>query len=164
MALKSGRYEVNVEMGFRMNETSDPGYVVCFGNLSGSIISASGEGMDHEEGKNLVHVATSASGLKPCGLLLTKVVNVDTTRYHLNFYKEEVNVTQKVSVLRKGWIVTNAISGTPAAGDKAYLTSSGQVTPTLSTTGGLVATPLVGQFLSKKDEDGYAKVEIELPN
>jgi hypothetical protein len=56
------------------------------------------------------------------------------------------------------------VDGSPSAGDPAYLTAAGEVTKTVSATGGVVATPPVGRFMSTKDEDGYAKVEINLPS
>lgn len=73
----------------------------------------------------------------------------------------------KVTVLRKGWVVTDSISGTPTVGQVAYLN--------VGATGGLISggdnadflgsgigSLAVGRFLSVKDEDGYAKVEINL--
>lgn len=161
MALKPGRFELVTDPSYFMNEVASQGVFVVFGNMSGSITGPSGEGLD--DTKSLVNLASSPSGLVPAGCLLTEVVNIDTTKFHTNFHKEQVNITNKVTVLRKGWVVTDKVSGTPKLGDKAYLTTSGSVTPTVSSTGGTVATPLVGQFLGAKDEDGYVKVEVNLP-
>jgi hypothetical protein len=62
-------------------------------------------------------------------------------------------------------VTTDALaSGTsPAAGGVAYLTSNGEVTPTVSSTGGLVATPKVGVFAGAKDENGYVTIDVNLP-
>ena len=63
----------------------------------------------------------------------------------------------KVTVLRNGQVTTNNIDGDPAAGQVAYVHSGGNISATQET--GAVA---VGQFLSAKDSDGYAKVSINV--
>ena len=102
----------------------------------------------------------------PVGILLNDVVNKDLTRTHLNQHKDEVQLGGKVTVLRKGYVVTNSIEGTPAAGDIAYVHNNGNISngasiavATLVGSGNLA----IGRFLSSKDEDGYAKVEVNLP-
>jgi hypothetical protein len=92
-------------------------------------------------------------------------VNLDLSRYHLNFYREQVPVGYKVVIAKDGWYTTDMILGTPVGDELAYLGPSGKI----ATSGGFVAntpsgTPMVevGQFLSKLDEDGYAAVRIQL--
>ena len=75
----------------------------------------------------------------------------------------------KVTLLRKGWVVTNQIDPgvTPTAGQTAYVGPSGYINNTQKNpqinrkvyNGGLV----IGEFASTKDEDGYAKVYVNLP-
>jgi hypothetical protein len=68
----------------------------------------------------------------------------------------------KVTVLRKGYVVTNNIFGTPTAGAAAYAAAhaaGGSAAGDIATSG----TYQIGRFLSTKDEDGYAKVEVNLP-
>jgi len=108
-----------------------------------------------DQGVNLVKKATSGN---PVGILLNDVVNKDLTRTHLNQHKDEVQKGGKVTVLRKGYVVTNAIDGSPVAGSGAYLSSS--VAGNISM---VVAGTKIGAFLSSKDEDGYCKVEVNLP-
>ena len=142
MALKSDRLELQTDISFFYNAgTATRGCVVSHGSTAGS-----GAAMD--QGVNLVEKSTSAV---PVGILLNDVVNKDLTRTHLNQHKDEVQKGGKVTVLRKGYVVTNAIDGTPSAGDAAY--------SNISTSG----TYTIGRFLSSKDEDGYAKVEVNLP-
>ena len=86
------------------------------------------------------------------------MVNKDLTRTHLNQHKDEVQKGGKVTILRKGYVVTNVIDGTPSAGDAAYAMNYGTA-GNISTSG----TYQIGRFLSSKDEDGYAKVEVNLP-
>jgi antitoxin (DNA-binding transcriptional repressor) of toxin-antitoxin stability system len=106
----------------------------------------------------LATVAAEASGALPLGILLNDVVNIDQTRQHLNWHQDEVQQGGKVTILTKGFVVTDQISGTPTAGQTAYVADSGQIAGTQD--GTAVA---IGRFLSTKDADGYAKVSINLP-
>lgn len=157
MALKGDRREAEYDISFYMNEVGARGGVVCFSTI--------GSGAALDQAAALVTYKATASGNKPAGLLLNDMVNVDLTRQHLNFYKDEVQKGGKVTLLMRGWVVTDQIESgiTLAAGDKAYLGAAGRITNAQAATGGEAANPFVGRFLSKKDEDGYAKVEINLP-
>ena len=103
-------------------------------------------------------VAASASGAAALGVLLNDVVDIDQTRQHLNWHKDEVQKGSKVTILTKGFVVTDKISGTPTAGQTAYLSASGLIKGTQDT-----GAPAIGRFLSTKDADGYAKVAVNLP-
>jgi hypothetical protein len=147
MALKSDRYELQTDISFFYNEgTATRGCVV--------VHDTAGSGAAMDQGVNLVKKHTSGV---PVGVLLNDVVNKDLTRTHLNQHKDEVQKGGKVTILRKGYVVTNAITGTPSAGDSAY--ASEVVAGNVATSG----TYTVGRFVSTKDEDGYAKVEVNLP-
>ena len=150
MALKSDRYELQTDISFFYNAAATTrGCVVCHGGTAGT-----GAAMD--QGANLC-VKSDSSSANPLGVLLNDVVNKDLTRTHLNQYKDEVQKGGKVTILRKGYVVTYNVTGTPAAGDVAYQ---------CETTAGNVATSgtnVVGAFLSAEDADGYAKVEVNLP-
>jgi len=148
MALKSDRYEIQTDISFFYNAAATTrGCLVAHGATAGT-----GAAMD--QGANLCVKSTSAA---PLGILLNDVVDKDLTRTHLNQYKDEVQKGGKVTVLRKGYVVTDNITGSPSAGDAAYQ---------CETTAGNVATSgtnVVGAFLSAQDADGYAKVEVNLP-
>ena len=149
MALKSDRYELQTDISFFYNDgTATRGCAVVHDSTAGS-----GAAMD--QGVNLVKKATSGN---PVGILLNDVVNKDLTRTHLNQHKDEVQKGGKVTVLRKGYVVTNAIDGSPVAGSGAYI--SGSVAGNISM---VVSGTKIGAFLSSKDEDGYCKVEVNLP-
>ena len=95
---------------------------------------------------------------------MNDVVNKDLTRTHLNQHKDEVQKGGKVTILRKGYVVTNLITGTPNVGDVAYACdqTAGNVStgaPSAAASGALG----IGRFMTDKDEDGYAKVEVNLP-
>ena len=161
MALKGDRYEFETTIDFFLNEVAERGGVVT--------LSTAGSGAALDQSAALVTYAAAQSGLVPIGLLLNDMVNIDQTRQHINFHKNEMQKGGKVTLLRKGWVVTNRIDPgvTISAGDVAYVGPSGFLTNTnkaplynrQNRTGGMV----VGQFDSTKDEDGYAKVSINLP-
>lgn len=156
MALKSDRYEFQTDISFFYNDgTATRGGVVVHDTTAGS-----GAAMD--QGVNLVKYAAATSASRPVGILLNDVVNKDLTRTHLNQHKDEVQKGGKVTVLRKGYVVTNNITGAPAAGDPAYVchVNAGNLRKDSPGSSGVLQ---VGRFLSSQDEDGYAKVEVNLP-
>jgi hypothetical protein len=160
MALKSDRSVLDTDISFFMNEAATRGGVAS--------LSTGGSGAAMDQGEALVTYAALPSGKVPVGLLLNDMVNIDLTRQHINYHKDEVQKGGKVTLLRKGYVVTNALEGTdPSAGDAAYVAHSGNLaTSDLSNddTDADGSTRVVGRFLSGKDQDGYAKVYIDLPN
>jgi hypothetical protein len=155
MALKPDRLILEYEIGMTCDTATERGVVLVLGT--------SGSGVAVGDSANAATLASNASGKIPVGMLLNDVVDIDTTRYHINFHKDETLINNRCAMGRKGYVVTNKISGTPAVGDTAYLTSNGQLTPTVSSTGGTAATPKFGKFESIKDENGYVKVSFNLP-
>lgn len=134
---------------------ADVGAIVCY-NVAGS-------GIGQGDSAGSVQLASNPSGLVPAGIILHEVANTDETLYHRNFHKEQTLVGERCVVGRKGRWTTNKVSGSPTPGQTAYLTTSGSVTPTVSSTGGLAATPKVGQFKTSKDQNGYVTIELNLP-
>jgi cAMP phosphodiesterase len=156
MALKSDRYELQTDISFFYNEG-----VATRGGVVVHDTAGSGAAMD--QGVNLVKYAAVTAASRPVGILLNDVVNKDLTRTHLNQYKDEVQKGGKVTVLRKGYVVTNSItSASVSAGDPAYAchVNAGNLRIDSPGSSGVLQ---VGRFLSSKDEDGYAKVEVNLP-
>ena len=158
MALKSDRYELQTDISFFYNDgTATRGGCV--------VHDTAGSGAAMDQGVSLVKYKQATATDKPVGILLNDVVNKDLTRTHLNQHKDEVQKRGKVTILRKGYVVTNSITGTIAAGDVAYAdnANAGNICNNAGTaiaSGNLA----IGRFLSGKDEDGYAKVEVNLPN
>lgn len=150
MALKSDRIELLTDISFFMATTAERGGVVS------AVTSGSGVSMD--DANAVVAYAAAASGAKPVGVLLNDVVDLDLTRQHINWHKDEVQVGGKVTVLRQGQVTTNLlVSGiTPGVGDPAYVGNSGLI-GTSSTN-----AVQIGSFLSGKDADGYAKVSVNI--
>tara|TARA_R110002020_G_scaffold94636_3_gene227497 strand:- start:640 stop:1131 length:492 start_codon:yes stop_codon:yes gene_type:complete len=160
MALKTDRSTLQTDISFFMNEAATRGGVVA--------VSTGGSGASMDNGAALVTYSAIPSGKVPVGLLMNDMVSIDLTRQHLNQHKDEVQKGGKVTLLQKGWVVTNSLEGTsPAAGNAAFLAHSGNLSASdLSNDEGDVdgSTRVVGRFLSGVDEDGYAKVFIDLPN
>lgn len=150
MALKSDRIELLTDVSFFMNTTAERGGVVS------AVTSGSGVAMD--DANAVVAYAAAVSGSKPVGVLLNDVVNLDLTRQHINWHKDEVQIGGKVTVLRVGQVTTDRlVSGiSPTTGTDAYVGVSGLI-GTSSTN-----AVKVGQFLSSVDADGYAKVSVNI--
>lgn len=160
MALKSDRNEVQTDISFFMNEVATRGGVVTY--------STGGSGAALDQGQALCTYAANASGQVPLGLLLNDMVNIDLTRQHLNWMKDEVQKGGKVTLLRNGWVVTSSIEGAnPAAGNLAYVAHSGNVASSdiMRDDSDMDGnTRIVGRWMSSPDQDGYAKLEVSLPN
>jgi len=156
MALKGDRYEAQTDVSFFMDETAERGGVV--------VISTVGSGVAMDQSASLATYAATPSGTVPLGLLLNDVVNIDQTRQHINWHKDEVQQGSKVALLTEGWVVTNRVRPdiTPTAGQIAYVGPSGYL-QNVRNADSTDAVATVGRFLSTKDEDGYAKVYIHLP-
>ena len=110
-----------------------------------------------DDANAVVAYQASASGAKPIGILLNDVVDLDLTRQHINWHKDEVQVGGKVTLLRQGQVTTNLVSGTPSAGADAYVANSGYVSTTQA-----AGAVKIGQFLSAVDANGFAKVSVNL--
>ena len=155
MALLPNRH-IEVSDFFQLNDVASAGVGLCYSTANSGVVLG-----DHI---NLVQLAANPSGLKFAGILIPEVVNLDLTRYHLNWHKNQHQVNDAVEVMRRGYVYTNKLAVTTMTlGDKAYLTSNGQFTQTVSSTGGVAQTPYAGEFGGKADELGYVKISINLP-
>jgi hypothetical protein len=148
MALKPDRIESHTDISFFSNSVAERGGVM--------VHVTSGKGISMDDAGAVVAYPTGA-GSKPAGLLLNDVVNLDLTRQHINWHKDEVQVGSKVTLLRQGQVTTNMVvaADTPDAGEDAYYDNTGKLT-TANT------NVKVGRFLSGKDADGYVKVDINI--
>jgi hypothetical protein len=129
------------------------------GGVASIATATSGTGLSS---KTTVEYAADPSGAVPMGCLLQDIVNVDLNQYTVNRYKEEVSSQASepnVTLIRKGWVITNSITGTPTAGAVAYLGANGNFTPTRTH----AAHPIVGRFETPIDDaTGYAKVYLDI--
>ena len=148
MALKPDRIELLTDVSFFMNSTAERGGVAC--------VVTGGSGVAMDDAAAVVSYAATVSGSKPVGVLLNDVVNIDLTRQHINWHRDEVQLGGKVTLLRQGQVTTNRLSGTITAGADAYVGVSG-----LISSSGTNAVK-IGQFLSAVDADGFAKVSVNI--
>ena len=149
MALRPDRNEHLTDLSFFMNETAERGVIVT--------AATQGSGAAMDDATAAVQVA-NATNEKPVGLLLNDVVNLDLTRQHINFAKDEVQQGGKVLLLRVGTVTTDQVSGSITMGEAAHFMSDG----TLASATGSSASIQIGRWLSKKDADGFAKVAINI--
>ena len=149
MALKSDRVEAYTDISYFCNDTSAERGVVAVHSTGGS-----GVAMDDSLAV-VTTVIANPSGQLPAGLLLNDVVNLDLTRQHINWHKDEVQTGSKVTLLRQGQVTTNmVVSGVaPSVGQDAYFGVNGKLT-NVSTAGATSSGVKVGRFLSVKDTDG----------
>lgn len=155
MALKPDRVELLTDISFFMNTTATRGGVV-------SAVTA-GSGVSMDDANAVVAYAANPSGAKPIGVLLNDVVDLDLTRQHINWHKDEVQGGGKVTLLQVGQITTNRVVGSPTAGATAYVGASGNFSATPPSDAGTEDEAYrVGRFLSAKDADGYAKVAVNI--
>jgi hypothetical protein len=150
MALKPDRIETVTDVSFFMNSTAERGGVAT--------ISTGGSGVAMDDASAVVAYAADPSGAKPVGVLLNDVVNLDLTRQHINWHKDEVQQGGKVTLLQVGQVTTDQVAGSPAAGDVAYVAANGE----LGNDSDSGNNAQVGRFLSGVDADGYAKVAVNI--
>ena len=81
MALKPDRVEHLTDLSFFMDEIGTRGQIVTHSS------DGSGASMDDANAKV---IKATATGQNPAGLLLNDVVDIDLTRQHINFAKDEV--------------------------------------------------------------------------
>jgi hypothetical protein len=150
MALKPDRIELLTDISFFSNAVSERG------GVASAVTSGSGVAMD--DANAVVAYAATVSGAKPLGIMLNDVVNLDLTRQHINWHKDEVQLGGKVSLLRQGQVTTNMLVSaiTPAAGVDAYVGANGLI-GTSSTN-----SVKIGTFLGSKDSDGYVKLSVNI--
>ena len=131
--------------------TQEKGGVACLAGTGGS-------GVALDDLSNVALYKTVGSGGVPIGVLLQDVnPAMSATRDFVNYYNSEVRPGDKVTLLRKGWCVTDMLSGTPAVGGIAYVGPSGLIATT-----SVDGAPACGRFESLVDADGFAKIYIDI--
>ena len=173
MALKPDRKFVDgTDVSYFMPTTAQRGIAVIFGSTAGSGVAMDDPSAVVQAPTGTVYGLLAGgigSGCPIVGILLTDVVNVDLTKYHLNQHQDQVQIGGKVTLLRRGTCVTNMIATgfNPTAGQiaLAYDTvgnMTGVTAATFATLAGYGSWSKIGTWLSSKDTDGYAKLEVNL--
>lgn len=155
MALLGSRNEIETDITNKSTTVASPGVGLCF--------TASGSGVTIGDSSSSVGQVANPSGQQFAGLLLHEIASINEALFHRNWNKEQMLVGERCTLGKKGQWYTDQVTGTPAKGNTAYLTTNGQFTPTVSATGGLAATPKCGQFLGSKDANGFVGIDFNLP-
>ena len=149
MALKPDRIELpdGSRIKYFMNEVADRGCIVL-------LDAPGGAGMDSPDAT--VSLPAGPSGA-PAGVLMNDVVELNLTRQHINEQQDQVQVGNKVALLKRGLVRTNALKSgdTPEAGEAAHFHTDGEFTTTTT-------SDRVGTFVGPPDDEGYVEVEVNV--
>lgn len=157
MALKPDReYNETTSIRYFWSEvtaqaTAEKGGIACQESVgSGVALDASG---------NVVQYAANGSGAVPVGVLLQDVNPVmSTTRDFPDLQSGEKRPGDKVTLFRKGWLVSDMVSGTITRGATLYVGDSGYMT-TNQISAGHVA---IGRVETTADADGFVTVFVDI--
>lgn len=132
------------------------------GGCAGVVTQGSGAaiGVNIADEANVVGYIANPSGAIAKGILLQTVnTALSATRDFINFENQEIRPSDKCTLVKKGFVVTDMIPVgiTPSAGDAAYLAASGMISSTQA--GG---APQIGRFETTKDANGFARVSIDI--
>ena len=113
-------------------------------------------------------VDTATSGDVPLGFLLNDVRTQDYWGQDMHYLHQKraegdiVESGQTVNIATRGLLMVNAIQGTPAVGDAAYVSATIPGEVDSSSTYDAAREDYVGKFLTDKDADGFALLKVEL--
>lgn len=146
MALAPSRQNLQDEVHFAMAVASERGVIVSHTTNAGEVSSL---------------VSPTGANTSPIGILLDDVEAMNFDRHGEYRNRMVVDVGSVVGIAAKGDYETNMVTGTPTAGNPAYLHASGYVSPT-QLTDGITAAPQVGKFRTALNANGFALVHIDL--
>lgn len=146
MALAERRQIFQTNIDYSLNQVAERG-VICSINAG---TTPNGE----------VTVATGV-GVTPIGILLDDVEDLNFDRHGEYRQRNVVDVGSVVGLCNKGELWTDQITGSPVAGNTAYLGVNGTVSPTL-TFDNTTASPVLGKFLSAPNANGFAKIRLDV--
>lgn len=137
------------------------------GGLAGVVSAGSGVALDDpgssgtgpgQGGVNTVDYVADPSGVQAVGALLHSIEAKPTDDLaRRNYHNGSQWPSDPVSLMRRGWLVTDMITGSPVAGADAYLGASGYFSTTQAS-----GAPTVGRFETTADADGFAKVFLAI--
>jgi hypothetical protein len=145
MALKGKREVLQTNIGWKIADgvSAERGVILCATITDGTCQLITG---------------TVKAGARPIGMLMDDVENLDFTSSPQVFVRNVVPQGSEVSILTKGRVKTNMLTGAaaPSGGMKAYLAQSGLVQSAAGS--GIV----VGWFEGRKDADGYVDLYVDI--
>jgi hypothetical protein len=152
------------DISYFMNTVGERGGVVCAATGTGQF----GTGASMDDANNVVAYLTHAdvSGKYPIGILAQDVVNIDQTKQVVNFLRDEAQVGSKVTIYRKGFVVTDMIAAGSATGTvfpiPAYAGGNGLLVGNGANFTTASGYRQVGMFMGRVDSDGFVKVYIDV--
>jgi len=161
MALKGDRQYVMSDISCFMNSAAERGRIVSF--------VGTGAGVSMDQAVNTVAYSATLSGVIPAGMLVQDVKgDLDLTKHHINFFKDEVPVGSKVAIVNIGEFTTNMVypGHSPVPGGYAYLGHSGYIAASdvaVDHSDPTGVSRRVGRWATSKDEDGFARVKVNIP-
>lgn len=155
MALLPDRQIDSEDFSFFCNTVTNRGVILT--------VTTAGSGVSLDNPSSVVGISANSSGALPVGMLINDVVNIDLTRTPINWHKDQVQVGSKVTLVTKGWLVTDQATGTIGAGTDAVLGSSGTIfqKPAIASWNRAL-NPQIGKFRSNPDQNGFVKVYVDL--
>lgn len=164
MALKGDRVLHLTDVGYFKSDAVQERGVILVHQTGGS-----GAAMDD----SLAQVSgVAAYDDEPAGMLISDVVNIDLTRQQYNAHKDENQLGGKVTLLTRGTVVTDQISGIPLIGEKAFFGLDGKLFGLSSAPAGCTGIVVagerqltvdqIGRFRSVPDADSFTKVDINI--
>lgn len=158
MALKPDRSAPNVEVTDIRQHWSEAAAQVPSDKGGVASLVTQGSGVAMDASLNVVEYSADPSGAVPMGVLLQDVrAALSATRDYVNHSSLEARPGDKVTLVRKGMVVTDMLIGTPTAGATAFLGASGNVTPTQA-----AGAPQIGRFETVPDTDGFVRLWVEI--
>lgn len=150
MGLSPNRQVFQTNVDFALNEVAERG-VLC------SIIPGT-----TSAGEVTASATPTGVGVQVIGMLLGDIESLNFDRHPEYLHRDVRDVGSVVSLCQEGELKTDQLTGTPSAGDAAYLGANGTVSTTQLSDGLGNMAPLVGKFLSATDANGFAKVRIDV--
>lgn len=141
-ALKADRWIKCEDLSFFYNgECISRGRVVCL------------DSNQDDDGFPVVDIPNKCKKPYPVGIIMNDVVNLDMTRQHINWHKEEVPQGGKVCIAKYGYLTIKPVKGNPQPGKDLYYDDIGYLTTE-------EVSKCVGKVTSSLDADGFCRVDI----
>lgn len=149
MALAPSRQVFQTNIKYALNEVAERGKIASI--LPGTTAA----------GEVTTSVVPTGVGVRAVGILLDDVEDLNFDRHGEYRQRNVVDIGSVVGLAVKGDFETDQITGTPVAGNPAFLNVNGTISPTQLTDGNNPA-PQVGWFQSAPNANGFASVHIDL--
>jgi hypothetical protein len=150
MALAPRRQIFQTNIDYSLNEITERGKLCCI--LPGTT----------PNGEVTAAVVPTGVGVAVIGMLLDDVEDMNFDRHGEYRQRNVVDVGSVVGLCQEGELETDQLTGSPVAGNLAYLNVNGTVSPTQLVDGLGNNAPLVGKFLSAPNANGFAKLRLDV--